>query len=113
VEAIVAEASSRLDLPAPPPSVDSPAEVAEAVMTRVDGSTFSAPISAGAEVSKRLDRWARTVVNPNRPRLVIELKSPDSGGAWFLQVLGPGVEGTLLPIEAAIADTKSSKILQD
>lgn len=113
VDAIIAETASRLDLPAPPPAIGSVTEVAEAVTTRIDGSTFDVPVSAGTEVSKRLDRWLRTITNPTRPRLVIELKEPDSSAAWFLHVLGPGVEGGLLPVEAAIADTKSSKALVD
>ena len=45
--------------------------------------------------------------------LVVQLDPPDSGNAWFLSVLGPGVEGHLLPIEAAIADGKATKPLQD
>jgi len=113
VEAIVAEATTRLELPAPPPSTTTPAAVAEAAITRVDGSHFSAPVSAAAEVSKRLDRWSRPATNTLRTRLVVELQPPDSGNAWFLQVLGPGVEGDLLPIEAALADSKNSKHLAD
>ena len=113
VDAIVREATSRLELPAPPPHTNTTGAVAEAVVTRVDGTHFSAPVAAGAEVSKRLDRWARPVTGSGRGRLVVQLDPPDSGNAWFLSVLGPGVEGHLLPIEAAIADGKATKPLQD
>ncbi|CAN5889821.1 DEAD/DEAH box helicase [soil metagenome] len=113
VDAVVREAAGRLELPAPPPQTNSTAAVAEAVVTRVDGSPFSAPVAAGAEVSKRLDRWTRPVTAPARTKLVVALEPPDSGGAWFLSVLGPGVEGGLLPIEAAIADGKATKPLVD
>jgi superfamily II DNA or RNA helicase len=113
VDAVVHEAASRLELPAPPPNVQSTAQVAEAVVTRVDGSAFVAPLAAGAEISKRLDRWARPVLGTFTPRLVLQLDPPDSGNAWFLSVLGPGAEGGLLPIEAAIADGKATKALVD
>lgn len=113
VDAVIREAASRLELPAPPPQITSTAGVAEAVVTLVDGSPFSAPVAVGAEVSKRLDRWGRPVTGPMRTRLVVSLEPPDSGNAWFLSVLGPGVEGGLLPIEAAIADGKATKPLVD
>ena len=113
VDAVIHEAASRIELPAPPPNVQSPAQVAEAVVTRLDGSTFTAPVASGAEVSKRLDRWARQVMGAFTPRLVLQLDPPDSGNAWFLAVLGPGAEGGLLPIEAAIADGKATKSLVD
>ena len=113
VNAVVREAASRLELPAPPPETRTAAAVAEAVVTRLDGSGFRAPVAAGAEISKRLDRWSRAVTGPKRPRLVVALDPPDKGDAWFLSVLGPGVEGNLLPVEAALADAKSNRPLAD
>ena len=113
VSAIVGSVASRLELPAPPPVVHSTAQVAEAVVTRVDGSTFPAPLAAGAEVSKRIDRWVKPVSGSFTSRLVVQLDPPDSSNAWFLSVLGPGAEGGLLPIEAAIADGKATKPLVD
>ena len=72
-----------------------------------------APVAAGAEVSKRLDRWSRPVTTTSRPKLVVQLEPPDRDGAWFLQVLGPGAEGNLLPIEVALGDSKGTKPLAD
>ena len=43
------------------PTTQTTAAVAEAFVTRLDGSAFDAPVAAGAEVSKRLDRWAKPV----------------------------------------------------
>src|SRR5206468_12633325 len=40
VHAIAAGAAARLELPAPPPVVRTPGDVAEAVVTRLDGSPF-------------------------------------------------------------------------
>ncbi len=113
VDAIVREAAGRLELPAPPPTTRTSAAVAEAFITRLDGSAFEAPVAAGAEVSKRLDRWAQPVTGPARTKLVVQLDPPDRGDAWFLTVLGPGAEGGLLPIEVAIGDSPSTKPLAD
>ncbi len=113
VDAIASDAAGRLDLPAPPPVTRNALSVAEAVITRLDGSTFTAPVAAGAEVSKRLQRWTKAVVNPNRPTLVVELSPPDSGDAWFLRVLGTGAEGVLLDIEVALVDGKDTKAMAD
>jgi hypothetical protein len=113
VHAIVSDAAGRLELSAPPPVVRTVGDVAEAVVTRLDGSPFVAPIAAGAEVSKRVDRWAKPVTGSGRSRLVVQLDPPDSGDAWFLSVFGPGAEGGLLPIELALTDSKSTKPLAD
>jgi superfamily II DNA or RNA helicase len=113
VDAIVSDAATRLDLAAPPPVVRTVTDVGEAVVTRLDGSSFPAPVAAGAEVSKRLDRWSKPVTNAARTRVVVQLDPPDSGDAWFLHVLGRGAEGGLLPIELALTDSKSTKPLAD
>ena len=113
VDAIVGDAARRLELPAPPPVTRTPSSVAEAVVTRLDGTTFMAPVAVGAEISKRLDRWARPVTTATRERLVLQLDPPDRDGAWFLSVLGRGAEGGLLPIEVALADSRSTKPIAD
>ena len=64
VDAIVREAAGTPRAPGPPAPPSTTAAVAEAVVTRLDGSTFVAPVAAGAEVSKRLDRWAKPVTGP-------------------------------------------------
>jgi hypothetical protein len=109
VDAVVTTAAGRLSLPAPPPVTRTTGAVAEAVVTRLDGSAFEAPVAAGAEVSKRLERWARQVTRPVRSRLVVQLDPPDSGDAWFLSVLGPGADGALLPVEVALSDSRATK----
>ncbi|HET9609080.1 MAG TPA: DEAD/DEAH box helicase [Acidimicrobiales bacterium] len=113
VDAIASDAAARVDLPAPPPVVRTAGDVAEAVVTRLDGSAFVAPIAAGLEVSKRLDRWVKPVTGAGRSPLVVQLDPPDSSGAWFLSVLGRGAEGGLMPIEQALTDSRSTKPLAD
>jgi superfamily II DNA or RNA helicase len=87
--------------------------VSEAVITRLDGSSFEAPVAAGAEVARRLERWAEPVSDLVRTRLVVQLEPPDRGNAWFLSVLGPGADRRLLPIEVALADSKNTRALAD
>jgi hypothetical protein len=113
VDAICIQAGKMLELPAPPPVTRTTSAVAEALITRLDGSSFVAPVSAAAEVSKRMERWSNAITKTQRPKLVVQLDPPDSGDAWFLQVLGPGAEGHLLPIEVALGDSKSTKPLAD
>jgi hypothetical protein len=113
VDAVLTDAAGRLELPAPPPVTRTTSAVAEAVVTRLNGSPFEAPVAAGAEVSRRLARWVKPVTSPQRPTLVIQLDPPERDNAWFLSVLGPGVGGRLLPIEAALADTKATKPVAD
>jgi hypothetical protein len=112
VHAIATDAAARLELPAPPPTVRTAAEVAESMIMRLDGSSFVAPTAAYAEIARRLDRWAKPVIAQARRRLVVQLDPPDKGDAWFLSVFGPGADG-LLPIELALADREGTKPLAD
>ncbi len=113
VNAIATDAAGRLEMPAPPPVVRTVSAAAEAVVTRLDGSTFPAPVAAGAEIAKRMDRWARPVTAAGRARLIVQLDPPDKGNAWFLSVLGPGAEGGLLPVELALTDRHGTRPLAD
>ena len=115
VDAVVRTAAGRLELPAPPPTTNTSAQVAEAFITRLDGSSFEAPVAAAAEVMKRLDRWVKSVAQPTtkRTRLIVELQPPDSSEAWYLAVLGRGADGNPLPVEQALADTKDTKAMAD
>ena len=113
VDAIVSEAAGLLELPAPPPTVRTATAVAEAFTTRLDGSTFRAPVGPAGQVSRSLDQWARSVAAPGRPKLVVQLEPPDGGDAWPLSVLGPGAEGELLHIEVALGQSRSTKRLAD
>ncbi|MCB1030911.1 MAG: hypothetical protein KDA95_06195, partial [Acidimicrobiales bacterium] len=113
VNTIVRQAAGMVDTGAAPPAVRNTAQVAEAFISQLDGSPIEAPIAPGAEVSKRIDRWSKAVTGTKGTRLVVTLDPPDSSNAWFLSVLGPGAEGTLLPIEQALADGKATKPLAD
>ncbi|HEV3225420.1 MAG TPA: DEAD/DEAH box helicase [Acidimicrobiales bacterium] len=109
VNAVVAEAASKLELPAPPPTVRTTADVAESIITRLDGSPFVAPKGVASDVADRLQRWARPVTSPGRPQLVVQLDPPDRDGAWFLSVLGPGSQRALVDVEVALSATSSTQ----
>ncbi|MFL6207055.1 MAG: DEAD/DEAH box helicase [Acidimicrobiales bacterium] len=113
VDAIALEAGEKLERPALPPVIRNAADVGEAFIANLDGTPFTAPIPAGAEVSKRLDQWAHQVSGVAKTTLVIQLDPPDQGDAWFLHVLGRGAEGGLLPIEQALTDSKRTQHLAD
>ena len=113
VDAVATDAASRVELPAPPPAPRSIPDVAEAFLTRLDGSTFEAPARSAAELVSRLERWSRSVTSPSDTHLVVQLEPPDSGGAWYLSVLGPDPEGHLIPVEVALVDGASKRRMAD
>ncbi len=113
VDSVATLAASRVELSAPPPAARTAADVAEAFVTRLDGSSFEAPGRAAAELIARLDRWSRSVTAPGDTRLVVQLEPPDSGGAWYLSVLGADPEGHLIPVEVALVDGASKRRMAD
>ena len=114
VDAIARQGAARLELPAPPPVSRTTGAVAEAVVTRLDGSAFDAPVAAGAEVCKRLARWVRPVTaSTDRPALVVQLDPPDSGDAWFLSVLIRHGNAPPIPVLPALNDQRIGKAVSD
>jgi hypothetical protein len=102
VDAICRDSARRLEVPAPPPTVRSPHDVAEAFLARLDGSAFDAPVGLGSDIAARLERWARGVTGGHAP-LLVQLDPPDEGGAWHLVVLAPGPDNAPIALEQAIA----------
>jgi superfamily II DNA or RNA helicase len=113
VHAIVAGAAARVEVPAPPPYVRTGADVVEAFVTRLDGSAFAAPAGSAEDIARRLERWAKPVTNSARPKLVVQLQPPDSSGAWFLSVLGPGPNRALTDVELSLGATRATAAVAD
>lgn len=113
VNAIATDAATRLTLPAAPPDPRDTVAIGEALLTRLDGSSFEVPTKPGTEISRRMDRWSTPVTTPSDARLVVQLDPPDSGGAWFLSVQGPDPEGVLVPLEVALIESRPKKHLAD
>ncbi|MBV8161850.1 MAG: DEAD/DEAH box helicase [Acidimicrobiia bacterium] len=108
VEAVLRQAANRVDLPAAPPHVRTTSDVSAAVLARLDGSPFPAPIAAATSLARRVSAWGKPVAGVARTKLVVQLDEPDDSNAWFLSVLGPGAEGKMLPVELALADRKDT-----
>ncbi len=109
VEAIVTESVERMELPAPPPSVDSPSDLADAVIARMDGSLFRAQARLATDVAKRLDHWSHTVTSRTSPGLVVRLDEPGAGGVWLVSVHAPAGKGKLVTIDAALESRAHSR----
>ncbi|MCU0270137.1 MAG: DEAD/DEAH box helicase, partial [Acidimicrobiales bacterium] len=102
IEAIVTESVERMELPAAPPSANSPTDLADTVIARMDGSPFRAQVRQVTDLARSLDQWSKTVTSAARPRMVVALEPPDSGGVWLLSVFIAEEDGSLVPIDAAI-----------
>ena len=104
VDAIATEAAERLEAPAPPPVPRTKADVAETALARLDGTPFDVPSRHGADLTRRLDQWARPVSESydRRLRLIVQLDPPDDIGAWHLSVLSESSAGELQPVERAL-----------
>jgi superfamily II DNA or RNA helicase len=108
VDAIGRDSARRIEVPAPPPRVRTANDITEAFLARLDGSAFDAPSRLGSEISARAERWVRSVTREHLP-LIVRLDPPDRGDAWHLAVLAAGADGTLVPLEQAIADAGSER----
>ena len=104
VDAIATEAAERLDAPAPPPVPRTKADAAETALARLDGTPFDIPTRHAADLTRRLDQWARPVTESydRRLRLIVQLDPPDDIGAWHLSVLSESSAGELQPVERAL-----------
>ncbi len=108
-DAIVGVAAGQLEMPAPPPEVNTKADVGEATLCHLDGSTFRAPTKFGGEMVRRLAQWAQSVVGAIDHHLVVQLDPPDEAGAWHVAVLAPGEESGLEPVEVAMTTGSKSR----
>ncbi len=103
VDAICRDAAARVEVPAPPPQPQRPAEIAEAVLGRLDGSTFESPHAQGTEIRRGLESWAEGVTGASKLELIVQLDPPDEGDAWLLRTLVPGGRRRDEPVEAAMS----------
>ena len=111
VETIVATSVERIDLPAMPPSANSAVDLADTVVARMDGSPFPVRAALASDLSRRLDHWSRPLTDPKRPRLVVQLDAPDSGGVWLLSVFAPSDNGGLTRIDEAVRAERNGRVV--
>jgi superfamily II DNA or RNA helicase len=108
VDAICRDGARQLEMPAPPPTVRTATDVAEAFLGRLDGSAFDAPTRLAGDVATRIERWGRSVTG-ERGRLIVRLDPPDDANVWHLAVFATGTRGEPLPIEQAIVNAGAGR----
>ena len=77
VNAIVANAAGRLEVPAPPPDPKTKNEVAETFLANLSGRPFSAAADNGSDLARKLEQWARPVTAVAKYALIVQLDEPD------------------------------------
>jgi len=108
VDAICRDGARQLDMPAPPPSVRTANDVAEAFLGRLDGSAFDAAIRVAGDIATRMERWGRSVTG-ERGRLIVRLDPPDDANVWHLAVFAAGPRNEPMPIEQAIVNAGAGR----
>ena len=106
---VVRMAASQVEVPAAPPEIKDRNDISETFLAKLDGSAFTAPDTAGAEIARRLDRWSAPVVGTKNPQLTVQLSPPDSSDAWLAQVLGTSSAGSLEPFEVVLAEASKDR----
>ena len=109
VNAIVANAAGRLEVPAPPPDPKTKDEVAETFLANLSGKPFSAAADNGSDLARKLEQWARPVTAVAKYALIVQLDEPDESGAWQLKVLSPGPENSMDPVEVAMVSGSNTR----
>ena len=109
VNAIVTQATSRIDTAAPPPVLHTRADVAEKALAQIDGTPFAGPLRYGMDLGRHLERWYRPVRKPLDNNIVIRLTPPDITDSWQLSVLAESNEGQLQPVERALTSTSQEQ----
>ncbi|HWG74987.1 MAG TPA: DEAD/DEAH box helicase [Acidimicrobiales bacterium] len=102
VDAICRAGAGRLVTPATAEVARSRTEVAEAVLSGLDGAPFAAvPDHAGA-LADRLNEWTTAVTGESPFGLEVRLDAPQDDGGWLLSVEVTGIERQPLPVERAL-----------
>ncbi len=83
--------------------------MSEAFLSRFDGSRFRASKRVAAELTHRLERWAKPVTQTAVIELVVQLDPPDQGNAWQLTVSVEGIERQPVPLDRALVTAPTEK----
>ncbi len=102
VDAVCRAGAGRLVTPATVQMARSRTEVAEAILSGLDGTPFSAGVDQAASLGERLSEWSSPVTGDSPFGLLIRLDPPEADGGWLLAAEVTGVERTPLPVERAL-----------
>ena len=112
VDAICRAGAARLVTPAAPPHASTRTEIAEAVLSGLDGRPFVADSELAGRVGEDLKRWAASVTTNHRVGLTVRLDAPQQNGGWLLSVEATGVDKHPLPVEHALVVASGTKSQQ-
>ena len=102
VETVIAVSIDRMELPASPPNANTPTDLNDTIIARMNGSTFRANANLATDTGKRLEQWSRSVTATNRKKLIVELDPPGAGGVWVVSVKVPAGKGRMIPVDVAL-----------
>lgn len=112
VDAVSRAGAGRLVAPAAPPHAASRSEIAEALLSGLDGRPFVADVDPAARVGEDLKRWAAPVTSNHRVGLIVRLDPPQDDGGWLLTVEATGVDKHPMPVEHALVVSSGTKSQQ-
>jgi len=112
VDAVSRAGAGRLVAPAAAPHARTRVEIAEAVLSGLDGRPFMADAEPSSRVGDDLKRWAAPVTANHRVSLLVRLDPPESDGGWLLSVEATGVDKHPMPVEHALVVASGTKSQQ-
>ena len=112
VDAVCRTGAARLVAPAAAPHASTRPEIAEAVLSGLDGRPFAADSEPAARIGEELKRWASPVTTSHRVGLSVRLDPPESDGGWLLTVEATGVDKHPMPVEHALVVSSGTKSQQ-
>jgi superfamily II DNA or RNA helicase len=112
VDAVCRAGAGRLVAPAAPPHATNRVEVAEALLSGLDGRPFVADQDPAGRVAEDLKRWAAPVTGNHRVGLLVRLDPPQDDGGWQLNVEATGVDKHPMPVEHALVVSSGTKSQQ-
>ncbi|MGH9114221.1 MAG: SNF2-related protein, partial [Acidimicrobiales bacterium] len=112
VDAVTRAGAGRLVTPAASPHASTRGEIAEAVLSGLDGRPWLADSDPAGRVADELKRWSLPVTGNHRVGLVVRLDPPHADGGWLLTVEATGVDKHAMPVEHALVVATGTKSQQ-
>ena len=109
VDAVSRTGAARLVAPAASPNAATRPEIAEAVLSGLDGRPFVADTDLAGRIGEDLKKWAAPITASHRVGLIVRLDPPQSDGGWLLSVEATGVDKHPMPVEHALVVSSGTK----
>ncbi|MGH9056828.1 MAG: SNF2-related protein, partial [Acidimicrobiales bacterium] len=112
VDAVTRAGAGRLVTAAASPHASTRSEIAEAMLSGLDGRPWLADSEPAGRIGDELKRWASPVTGNHRVGLVVRLDPPQADGGWLLSVEATGVDKHAMPVEHALVVASGTKSQQ-